>query len=270
MSLTPLALSAITIEVALTLAGLALLWRYCLRPASRSPQVPSPLTEWNANLFHIVFLAWMVLVGGILLPMIVNQIIKSSYLDGTARQVISGAAFQIGMLLGCIGFVFYTDAGKQYSRPKLGFFLPGIVCFCIALPLVFSIAYAWGAVLQLFGIPAVRQDLVDLLRGTHSYSIIATLLVMAGIVAPIGEELIFRAGLFRFMRTRAPRWVALLVPAVFFGLLHGNLASFPQLVALGVVFSLSYERTGNIAVPIFAHALFNLNTIALLLAGVDA
>jgi membrane protease YdiL (CAAX protease family) len=35
-----------------------------------------------------------------------------------------------------------------------------------------------------------------------------------------------------------------------------------------VIFSLAYERTGRIAVPIIAHGLFNLNTIILILAGV--
>jgi uncharacterized protein len=39
-------------------------------------------------------------------------------------------------------------------------------------------------------------------------------------------------------------------------------------VVLGVAFALAYERTGRILVPIIGHALFNLNTILLLLAGV--
>jgi membrane protease YdiL (CAAX protease family) len=65
-----------------------------------------------------------------------------------------------------------------------------------------------------------------------------------------------------------PRWLALLLPSVLFAGLHANLASFVPLALLGVVFSLAYERTGRIAVPIIAHALFNLNTIVLILAGV--
>ena len=37
---------------------------------------------------------------------------------------------------------------------------------------------------------------------------------------------------------------------------------------LAVMFSLSYERTGKIGTPIVAHALFNLNTVLLILSGV--
>ena len=98
---------------------------------------------------------------------------------------------------------------------------------------------------------------------------ISGLLVAAIIIAPVTEELIFRAGIFRYMRTRLPRWAALLIPALLFGALHSNLASFVPLVAFGVVFSLAYERTGRIGTTMVAHALFNLTTALIALTGVD-
>ena len=90
------------------------------------------------------------------------------------------------------------------------------------------------------------------------------------IIAPLTEELIFRAGLFRYLRTRVPRWIALLAPATIFAALHSNLVAFVPLLLLGVLFSLAYERTGRISVTIVAHSLFNLHTILLILAGVTA
>jgi hypothetical protein len=252
------------------LDGLYLLWSYRLRRDAITSHKPSPLPEWNANLFQIVFLAWLVIVGGVLVQSVSVYFVDSSYLSGAARQVVAGAAFQIGMLLGCLGFVLYTDVGKHFSRPRRNFLKPGVACFCIALPLVFSVGSAWGGILSLMGIPAIQQDFMDLLRGSQPGPIVATMVVLAVIVAPVAEELVFRAGLFRFLRNHAPRWIALLVPSILFGALHGNLASFPQLVMLGIVFSIAYERTGNIAVPMLAHALFNLNTIFLLYSWVDA
>ena len=41
------------------------------------------------------------------------------------------------------------------------------------------------------------------------------------------------------------------------------------LFVLGVVFSLAYERTGRILVTVIAHGLFNLNTIIVLLSGIN-
>src|SRR5664280_2355860 len=42
------------------------------------------------------------------------------------------------------------------------------------------------------------------------------------VVAPVCEELVFRVGILRFLRTRTPRWVAFGVSAGLFMLLHGN------------------------------------------------
>jgi uncharacterized protein len=47
-----------------------------------------------------------------------------------------------------------------------------------------------------------------------------------------------------------------------------GISSLGPLLALAVIFSLAYERTGHIGTPIVAHALFNLNTVALILSGV--
>jgi hypothetical protein len=93
---------------------------------------------------------------------------------------------------------------------------------------------------------------------------------VAILVAPISEELLFRAGIFRYVRTRLPRWLALLLPALLFALLHLDVGSFVPLVTLAVIFSLAYERTGNIGTTMVAHALFNLNAAVLVLAGVDS
>jgi membrane protease YdiL (CAAX protease family) len=103
-----------------------------------------------------------------------------------------------------------------------------------------------------------------------------TMLALAVVIAPLTEELVFRAGLFRYFRMRMPHGVALLVPALLFASLHVNwatlegLASLLPLVALAVMFSLAYERTGQIGTSIVAHALFNLNTVVLILSGVGA
>jgi membrane protease YdiL (CAAX protease family) len=96
---------------------------------------------------------------------------------------------------------------------------------------------------------------------------LAIMVVLAVVIAPVTEELVFRVGLFRWLRTRPLRGVALFVPAAGFAALHGYLAVFLPIVVLAVCLALAYERSGHPLVPITAHALFNLNTVVLLLAG---
>ena len=120
-----------------------------------------------------------------------------------------------------------------------------------------------------------QQDLIGMFANVESPTLLAIMILLAIVTAPISEELVFRSGIFRYFRTRMPRWIALAVPAAFFALLHVNwdtlegLASLGPLVMLAVVFSLAYERTGRIGTSMVAHALFNLNTIMLIYSGVE-
>jgi hypothetical protein len=136
------------------------------------------------------------------------------------------------------------------------------------MPLASGAALAWERFLNIVGLPTERQELVDLFTQTKSPVLLALMIALALVVAPVSEELVFRAGLFRFLRFRAPRWVAFTVSAGLFALLHGNWVSALPLFVLGLVFAAAYERTGRVAVPMLAHAFFNLNTLLLVLSGV--
>jgi uncharacterized protein len=150
----------------------------------------------------------------------------------------------------------------------------GIVVFFITLTVVHPLNQLSNAILLHLGLPTTIQDQVQFLHTAQSPIALVLFALFAVVLAPISEELIFRGGLFRYLRTRVPRWVALLLPAVIFAGPHVNsqtlhgLNSVLPLIGLAVVFSLAYERTGRIAVPIIAHALFNLHTVVLVLLGV--
>lgn len=209
-----------------------------------------------------------------------NDILGPAATDGDWWMLVQGAAFQGGMLAGAaLGAVivrmFYTVPPAVAETPPARApavgrpFLAGCGTFLVSLPLIGGIGYGWKFILDQFGIPSGEQDMVDLFRTADDPLLLLFMIILAVVVAPVTEELIFRAGLFRYLRTRLPRPVALVVPALVFAVLHGNLAAFAPLFALGVFFALAYERTGRIAVPMTAHALFNLNTILMIMAGVS-
>jgi membrane protease YdiL (CAAX protease family) len=122
--------------------------------------------------------------------------------------------------------------------------------------------------LRKLGLPEEPQDLIAIFAHTKSSLVLAGMLVVACVLAPLSEELMFRAGLYRFSRKHLGRPTALLVNGVCFGALHGNWAGFLPLALLGVALSLAYEATGDIRVSVVAHALFNLNTVVLVLSGI--
>jgi membrane protease YdiL (CAAX protease family) len=149
----------------------------------------------------------------------------------------------------------------------------GLITFLIALPIVTAVNLGWIGVLKVCGLPVEQQDLLRMFSEASSPALLGLMIVLATLIAPLTEELLFRAVLFRYLRTRLPRWLALLLPGVIFASLHvdwaklDGLASFGPLVTLAIVFSLAYERTGRIGTVVVAHALFNLHTILVLFTG---
>jgi membrane protease YdiL (CAAX protease family) len=190
----------------------------------------------------------------------------------TPHQLILGTAgMHAGLLAGMAAYrLTFAPAHARLGLAPGGAMGSGVVTFLISIPVLTAVSFVWQAVLKLCHYDFKPQDSVELLRHTQSLPLRVMLVSLAVLVAPITEELLFRAGLFRYLRTRAPRWLALVVPALLFALLHLDAGSFAPLVALALVFSLAYERTGNIGTTMVAHALFNFNAALLVLAGIDS
>lgn len=263
---------AITIELVLLFAGCVLLWRFGLSPAARAKarSQPSPLIRWDIRISDFLLFLWLIIFGGFALQILITSVLRPFAVNEIAKLFLIGAGFHAGMFLGVMIFRWRLDHSTRTPRPAVATprVLAGLATFLIALPLVTVVSLVWQGALQGLGLPADPQDLVGIFAETKSPLLLALMIGVATLVAPVTEELVFRAGFFRFARTRLPRWAALLLPACLFAALHYNLASFVPLATLGVLFSLAYERTGSIAVPMIAHGLFNLNTIVLILAGV--
>ncbi|HRG55609.1 MAG TPA: type II CAAX endopeptidase family protein [Lacunisphaera sp.] len=137
----------------------------------------------------------------------------------------------------------------------------------IALPVLSILSLGWTHVVEQLGLPVVPQDVIAIFASTRSPLVIGAMLLVACVLAPIYEELLFRAGLYRFCRQKLGRNAALLISGAAFGALHGNWAGFVPLAVLGMGLAIAYEATGSIRVPIIAHGLFNLNTVLVLLSG---
>ncbi len=88
------------------------------------------------------------------------------------------------------------------------------------------------------------------------------MLIMAGLAAPIAEELVFRGVLYRWMRAHWGLPMALLISALCFSLLHGIGWLVPALALVGMILALVYERSGSLWPAIMTHGCFNaINTI---------
>jgi len=76
-------------------------------------------------------------------------------------------------------------------------------------------------------------------------------------VAPLVEEILFRACVFELVRPRSSTPIALLLSAALFGLAHGDLVSISLAFCAGVVFGVAYLRSGSILPGLIGHATVN-------------
>ncbi len=255
------------LELVLATIGAVLAWRLVLSPSARASRPPARLLAWNLLPSDFALFLFSVFGGAIVASLAVSLLQPWLGLKGDQLTLVGTAASQFGMLAGAAGF---DRLNRRFDLQLPSFATAvstGLVAFLIALPFVVVGGTLWAGLLKLCGLPDARQPAVELfarLKGPW----MAFMAVTAGLVAPVCEELLFRAGVFRYVRTRLPRWAALLLPASLFAALHIDLTTYFQLAVLGVVFALAYERTGNLGTAIVAHAFFNLNSMLMLLAGV--
>jgi membrane protease YdiL (CAAX protease family) len=264
----------LALESALMLGGCLLLWRDGLSPAARrqAQRQAAAMPAWPLGATGFILFLLLIVLCGCIVQGATALIVRFLSLSPTGAMIVVGGSLHAGMLLGIILFKLCFE--RHSARPAAAPSWPrraaqGLATYMIALPLIAATAVIWQQLLQHCGVKLEEQELIGIFARSKSPRLIGAMIFLGCLVAPITEELIFRGGLFRYARTRTPRWIALLVPAVLFAALHQNLASFAPLMVLGIVFSLAYERTDDIVVPIIAHGLFNLNTFLLIFAGIN-
>lgn len=263
-----------TLELVLAGAGAVLLWRLIIGPAARARSTGPRLAAWQASVPEFFVFILFVLGGSVFFGAAASLLLRQLEFRGDAATVVSGAATQLGMLAGVLFHRARSGSAAPSDSGGGNIFVAGAATFLMCLPVMLVTAAVWERALQVAGLPVERQDLIAMFANAESPWLLVVMITLAVVIAPLTEEFVFRAGLFRFLRTRIPRWLAFVAPALFFACLHVNwntlqgLSSLAPLAVLAVLFSLAYERTGQIGTAIVAHALFNLNTIALIFSGV--
>jgi membrane protease YdiL (CAAX protease family) len=256
--------------------GLTAVW-FCAPKLRALRRQPAPLPPWDAPLLDTLLACWVPVCAALVGSLLIGEIARRFELQKSQGwlSVLSVIGFQGAMTAALFGFALYRrllnrplpPLSRNPPAPLTDRLLLGAAVFAASLPFVYVTSTAAAAVMEFFGLPIAQQDLANLFASTNSAPLVLVLTFMAVVVVPLGEELLFRAGLFRIFRQFLPRRVALLLSALAFAALHFNTVHFVPLVVLGLVFALAYEKTGSLLVPVVAHGLFNLNSIVRLLAG---
>lgn len=188
---------------------------------------------------------------------------------GEAKDIAAGVSTVVFELLFGTAVVWLAYR-RGLRAPDLGFVRPrhwwpaavawiGAYVILLLYGLLLSALDAIGVDVGLF--EGTNELLVDDLRGNLLVVLIFALAVV--VIAPISEELFFRALLFRGMQGYWRLWPSMLGSGLAFGLFHGNLGVIAPFAAIGALFAWANARTGSLWTSITAHASVNGISFAL-------
>jgi len=104
----------------------------------------------------------------------------------------------------------------------------------------------------------LRTPVFRVLTLVHQPLELAAIVVLVGVIVPIGEELFFRGLVFGALRRRLNRHLAAFLSALFFTAAHLEPAAALSILMLGLVLAYTYDYTGWLLPGMIAHGVNNL------------
>jgi uncharacterized protein len=111
-----------------------------------------------------------------------------------------------------------------------------------------------------------NPQLPFLAPGGFSWTAAVGMLVLAGLVVPLAEELLFRGVLYAWLRSRLGIVLSVVISAAIFGLAHGDIPIAVGVAFMGVIQALIYEGSKSIWTTFIMHAINNSLKVLLLYA----
>lgn len=188
------------------------------------------------------------------------------------------AVTQLGIFL--VPSALFAYAAHPHPLQYLGIRKPQrdihwLVVFILAvaaIPTVSGIAGLFDKVPLSEGLEASKVKFAmqqkALLNITTPAELITAMITIA-FIAPIGEELMFRGIMLRFAAKKMVGSIfwPIMLTAVLFASLHGNVVGFPSLIISGILLGYIYYLTGSLAMSIFAHFIVNGSQALLIYFG---
>jgi membrane protease YdiL (CAAX protease family) len=171
--------------------------------------------------------------------------------------------------LGAVWLIFVRRRGASladlgYVPPQPVWAMRAILAGFIALPAAFTIYMILRPVMG-------TDDDIDLRQsfGGPDFSLLqaVTLLLYAGLLVPVAEELVYRGLIFRWLRDRLDFRTSALISAAAFGLSHRRVEQMVIAGLLGLVLAWFYERSRSLLPSILLHQTYNCLTMILTFAA---
>jgi membrane protease YdiL (CAAX protease family) len=233
-----------------------------------------PPAGWSAWEAVLMFFVANVFIGQVVVAGIVLAFIGLDQLSTTGAAGAPELAATLGADLATVAVIAlwlsrrYPGWVDVLGLPAKGQRAKEILYGLVAGPIVYAAVAVVSAVVlsvllgAISGQDATAPEQIDAASLSTAGKFLTV--VVALLVAPVTEELLFRGVLFRAIRDRRGFWLGAVVSSVAFGLVHFVPAPWQDTVLLQVTmvftgFALAsiYERRSNLLVCIVTHMAFN-------------
>jgi membrane protease YdiL (CAAX protease family) len=109
------------------------------------------------------------------------------------------------------------------------------------------------------------QVIVQAFQQSKDVGLRLSIIVAAGLVAPVVEELVYRGLIYGFARSLIGHWPAALLSSAIFALVHVDAVASLPLFVLALGLATAYDRSRSLWVPVLMHMLFNAWNLAAML-----
>ncbi len=113
-----------------------------------------------------------------------------------------------------------------------------------------------------------QHPLLAMVEQAFSWRDLLLPLFLAGLAAPVAEEVLYRLFTFTALRDRFGLWGGAVLSAAIFALFHFNPYWLAEMVVVGVGLAVLYHWTGSLLASIAAHSFINTTKIAMLFYNV--
>ncbi|MDR0727474.1 MAG: CPBP family intramembrane metalloprotease [Puniceicoccales bacterium] len=248
------------------LAGCACIFYKKIRN-QRAEYVPL-LGPWKTSNLNFIIFLWF--SGLFVLGLIPRPALAGEHATCIVECVYQG--IYLVLLIFFVRFnIFSYAVGIQRAPVSLGKLVKiSVFSHFYLTPLVFALSALWTLLLTFindigFHISLEQQELLLLLEDSPPLAWAIPVIFTAVVIAPACEELLFRGGIYRFLKGKISPIPASLLTGSIFALLHWNWNAFLPLFFLSVFLTHLYEREGSLHAPIIVHGLLNANSIVLAL-----
>jgi uncharacterized protein len=234
------------------------------------------LSEKHWQPIQVILLGCLVflsLSGGVILALIVNHF-GEPHLTAPNLSLLMLVIMVLAFQGGAIVWVHFFLKNQAITwREAFGFgrgnVLECVVWALFGLIVVFAGVAVLGNVSQsLFGWlheqlrwdwlkPELQAPVQLLQKQQWPAHLLAVQAVVTTLIAPVGEEILFRGILYTAIKQRGRPRTALWATAVLFALIHFSPVNLLSLLFLAIVLTALYEKTKNLLAPILLHSAFN-------------